>query len=270
MLLVFPKSQSGLGGGCKTNSESFPGTCLQCSHSLQTCSLPLLRISLAFIIAKGLPCSVVQLCGCGGLWALFSMTFHNPNPSIITLRPHCWNVPHVSCLASLPADHNDNASWLLSLMLLLWGGICYVSCNLTHLQLGFKSGFKRLVAISWLWSSWRPTWGDAYPELRAANGLWGSCSALLCSSPSCALHDVGMAPADLRLHPTQPRPAAPRSTLLDSAYIPSFWDGMTGRKAEGFQLGREGTWLVCLFVSEENTARDYVPFIGDYWGRGVQ
>lgn len=181
MLLVFPKSQSGLGGGCKTNSESFPGTCLQCSHSLQTCSLPLLRISLAFIIAKGLPCSVVQLCGCGGLWALFSMTFHNPNPSIITLRPHCWNVPHVSCLASLPADHNDNASWLLSLMLLLWGGICYVSCNLTHLQLGFKSGFKRLVAISWLWSSWRPTWGDAYPELRAANGLWGSCSALLIS-----------------------------------------------------------------------------------------
>lgn len=123
--------------------------------------------------------SCVAVVGCEIMSALFSMTFHNPYPSIITLRPHCWNVPHVSCLASLPADHNDNASWLLSLMLLLWGGICYVSCNLTHLQLGFKSGFKRLVAISWLWSSWRPTWGDAYPGLRAANGLWGSCSAHL-------------------------------------------------------------------------------------------
>lgn len=78
---------------------------------------------------------------------------------------------------------------------------------------------------------------------RAESCRW-AVGQLLCSSLSCALHDVGMGPTDVQLHPTQPRPAAPHSTLLGSAYVPNFWDGMAGRKAEGFQLGREGTWLV--------------------------
>lgn len=58
----------GLGGGCETKPENSPGACLQCSHGLQTYSLPLPRISVAFIIAKGLPCSVEQLSSvCSGL-----------------------------------------------------------------------------------------------------------------------------------------------------------------------------------------------------------
>lgn len=77
--------------------------------------------------------------------ASFSVALHYPNPSVITLMPHCWNVPRV--LPSVPprADSNYNTSWLLSLMPLLQGGIGYVSCDLTHLQLSFELGFKRLV-----------------------------------------------------------------------------------------------------------------------------
>lgn len=68
VLLVSPASQSELGGGCKTKSENSSVTCLQCSHRLQTSLLPLLRISVAFTIAKGLPCGVEQLLsGCSGL-----------------------------------------------------------------------------------------------------------------------------------------------------------------------------------------------------------
>lgn len=102
VLLVFPKSQSGLGSGCETKSESSPGTCLQCSHRLQTSLLPLLRISVALIIAKGLPCSVEQLCGWEIMSVLLRATLHNLNPSVIASRLCYWNMPCVFCLMFLP------------------------------------------------------------------------------------------------------------------------------------------------------------------------
>lgn len=177
-----------------------PPMSLQCSCGLQTCFLPSLRISVAFTLQCW---AVVWQWQAGRLPALLSVTCHNPAPSALTLWAHCWNVPCVFCLTFLPelaTSTKQPGSFHYTLWELLPRSPVLTS----------KLGFKRFLIISQEQSSWRPSWGIASLGLRS----WGWAEGQqLCSCPHHALHDAGVDPRNLQLHPT-PVPAQPNPALL--------------------------------------------------------
>lgn len=125
----------------------------------RNCFVPLLRISGAFVIAKGLPCSVEQLCGCGGLGDCQLCLLRLVTTQTLLSLLEASLLERASCVLpciSPRAVHNYKTTWLLSLLPLLWGATPCVSYHLTHLWLTFRLGFKRLLTTSQEQSSWRP------------------------------------------------------------------------------------------------------------------
>lgn len=185
--------------------------------------------------------------------ASFRVTLHNPSLFIITLRPRCWNRTRVLPYICPRTDHDYNTSWLLSLMLLLQGAICYVSCNLTGLCFGCKCfKFENCLEL---------------PECRAAGCLFdvmplqgqGGANGLKGWGPA-AISDLSFCPSQTCCSPWY----SPRLSLQLKFLRWNDW------KAGSRFSGRAGRNMVCLFAGKEYTARDYVPLIGDYWGRSVQ
>lgn len=177
--------------------------------------------------------------------ALFSVTLHNPNLSVIASRPHCWNIPHVLPHVSSRADRNYNTSWLLSLMPLLQGGIHYVSCDLTCCSVSSQD------LRDWLQLPERGVAGDLFEMMPlrgqgATDGLRGGCSVQLPIAPFVM---PTWLPGTCSCIPPQLPPST--DLLLFSALSQTqLSTQIFGRKTGGIQVGQVGTWFACLLVKK--------------------
>lgn len=212
-----------------------------------------------------LPCNIEQLYGCDRLGdCQLWLVLPQPKPFHPHLKARCWSVPcgfalHLS--QSWPQLQNNLTPFIAP---------C-VSYHLACPWLTFKLGFKRLLITSQEQSSWRPFWGNTSLGLRSRGWAEGQ---QLCSCPHHAFHDAGVDPNNLQIPPQfLPSPTLASSWHCPRLSLPPKYLGLGDWKADRRFSGSMGTDVVCLFVGEENTARDYAfigAFLGDFWGREIQ